>query len=64
CEVVTINSRIEKKGIGAALINAVKEKAVSKRCSRLWLITTNDNIEAIRFYQKIGFELAAIYRHA
>lgn len=64
CEIITINSEVERKGIGSALIDAVKKKATSERCSRLWLITTNDNIEAIRFYQKTGFEFARLYRNA
>lgn len=31
---------------------------------RLWLITTNDNMEALRFYQKRGFILSALYPNA
>jgi ribosomal protein S18 acetylase RimI-like enzyme len=64
CEIVTLNSRIEKKGIGSALIEAVQKQAISRGCSRVWLITTNDNIEALRFYQKRGFELVAVHRNA
>jgi len=64
CEIITINSEVEKKGIGSAVIAAVKKKAVSERCTRLWLITTNDNIEAIRFYQKAGFEMVAVHRRS
>ena len=30
----------------------------------MWLITTNDNLNALRFYQKRGFELVAVHRHA
>ncbi len=33
-------------------------------CARLWLITTNDNVDALRFYQRRGFELAALHRRA
>ena len=33
-------------------------------CRRVWLITTNDNTYAIRFYQKRGFDMAAIHRNA
>lgn len=31
---------------------------------RLWLITTNDNTRAIRFYQGWGMDLCAFYRHS
>lgn len=64
CEIVTLNSEVEEKGIGTALIEAVKATARAAECNRLWVITTNDNIEAIRFYQKRGFELAVVHRNA
>jgi ribosomal protein S18 acetylase RimI-like enzyme len=60
CEIVTMNSLAEGRGIGSALIDAVKNIAASAGCKRLWLITTNDNTAALRFYQKIGFRIAAI----
>lgn len=64
CEVVTINSVIEGMGIGSALMSAVKASAVLAGCERLWLITTNDNVRALRFYQRRGFALVAVYRNA
>lgn len=64
CEIVTLDSTAEGKGIGTALINAVKQTAEAKRCRRLWLITTNDNLNALRFYQKRGFYLVALYPNA
>jgi len=64
CEIVILESFIEKKGIGSTLIGRVKEIAVYKGCKRLWLITTNDNLAAIRFYQLRGYSLVAIYRNA
>jgi len=64
CEVVLLESFIEKKGIGSILIGHLKEIAIYKGCKRLWLITTNDNLAAIRFYQLKGYSLVAIYRNA
>jgi ribosomal protein S18 acetylase RimI-like enzyme len=64
CEIVTLNSVEEGRGIGSALISAAKETALSARCKRLWVITTNDNLKALRFYQKRGFHLAAIHANA
>lgn len=61
CELVTLNSLRPKLGIGSALVAAVKEKAINEGCRRLWLITTNDNTSAIRFYQQRGFRLAALH---
>ncbi len=64
CEIVTLDSLREGQGIGTALIDAVKRQAAASGCHRLWLITTNDNLHALRFYQKRGFRLAALHRDA
>jgi ribosomal protein S18 acetylase RimI-like enzyme len=64
CEIVTIDSAIEGAGIGTALIDAAKKAAKTKGCRRLWLITTNDNLTALGFYQKRGFRLVALYPNA
>jgi ribosomal protein S18 acetylase RimI-like enzyme len=64
CEIISMNSLLERIGIGSALIEAVKDVATMAHCKRLWLITTNDNTAALRFYQKRGFLLVAIYRNA
>lgn len=60
CEIVTLNSFKENAGIGEDLINAVLGVAKAQGCGRLWLLTTNDNIHAIRYYQKRGFAWAGI----
>ncbi len=64
CEIVSMNSLVERTGIGSALIDAVKDVAAKAGCKRLWLITSNDNTAALRFYQKRGFSLVAVYRNA
>ena len=64
CEIVTLNSLAERQGVGSALIDAVKDVARQAGCRRLWLITTNDNVSALRFYQKRGFVLVAVHRGA
>jgi ribosomal protein S18 acetylase RimI-like enzyme len=64
CEIVTLDSLRPSIGIGAALIAAVKDGARAAGCARVWLITTNDNTHALRFYQKRGFMLAALHRNA
>jgi ribosomal protein S18 acetylase RimI-like enzyme len=64
CEIVSLDSFLENKGIGISLIDAVVGIARLKNCSRVWLITTNDNTHAIRFYQKRGFRLSNIYLNA
>jgi GNAT superfamily N-acetyltransferase/chloramphenicol 3-O-phosphotransferase len=64
CELVTLDSTSEHHGIGSALIEAVKEAAKSRSCTRLWLITTNDNTPALRFYQRRGFSIVAAHAGA
>jgi N-acetylglutamate synthase-like GNAT family acetyltransferase len=64
CEIVTLDSMKPGIGIGTLLINAVTQAARSAGCKRLWLITTNDNLHALRFYQKRGFRLVTVHRNA
>lgn len=64
CEIVTLNSFKPNLGIGTSLIRELEKTAKAQKCRRIWLITTNDNIDAIRFYQMRKFRLAAIYRGA
>lgn len=64
CEVTSLDSLREGKGIGSLLLDRALEEARERKCNRLFLITTNDNLNALGFYQKRGFELVAIYRGA
>lgn len=62
CEIISLNSLKENRGIGTALIHKVANEARKQNCRRLFLVTTNDNLHALGFYQRRGFELTAI-RH-
>jgi ribosomal protein S18 acetylase RimI-like enzyme len=64
CEVTSLDSLREGQGIGSQLIERVVEEARAQGCKRLFLITTNDNLNALGFYQRRGFELVALYRGA
>ena len=64
CEVVTINAFPRGAGAGTALMEAVAAAARDAGCRRVWLITTNDNLRALRFYQRRGFRLSALHRDA
>ena len=64
CEVVTLDSECEGQGLGTKLINAVVDEAQKQSCRRVFLITTNDNLNALGFYQKRGFELVKVHRGA
>lgn len=61
CEIVSLNSNISKKGIGTKLIEKVKQVAKENGCKVVKLVTTNDNVNAIYFYQKRGFSISNIY---
>jgi ribosomal protein S18 acetylase RimI-like enzyme len=64
CEVTSLDSLREGQGVGSKLIVQAIEESRARGCKRLFLITTNDNLNALGFYQKRGFEIAAIYRGA
>ena len=64
CEILALTSTAEGQGIGSALLDRVKQAAKAAGCKRCWLITTNDNIHAIRWYQKRGFIIAAVHVNA
>lgn len=64
CEIITLNSFIPKKSIGSRLIEEVKRIAKRKECQSVWVITTNDNVEALEFYRKQGFTVRNIYKNA
>ncbi|MFN8377667.1 MAG: GNAT family N-acetyltransferase [Anaerolineae bacterium] len=64
CEITSLDSLIERRGIGSALVHTVVEVARGQRCRKVIVVTTNDHIDAIRFYQKRGFDMARLYHNA
>jgi len=64
CEIISLDSTIEGIGMGSTLIETIKKFAREEECKRLRLITTNDNIKALKFWQKRGFRLKAVYPNA
>ena len=61
CELVTLDALRQRSGIGSALLARVAEQAAERGCQRVWLVTTNDNVNAIRFYQRRGLRLIAVH---
>lgn len=59
-EILTLNATLEGKGIGSSLMLNAIEKARNEDCERIWLTTTNANLRAIGFYQRLGFRMVAI----
>ena len=64
CEVVTLDALTPGRGTGTALLEAVRALAAGRGCRRLWLVTTNDNVPAQRFYARRGWRLAALHGDA
>jgi GNAT superfamily N-acetyltransferase len=64
CEILTLHAAEQWHGAGTALVGAIVQLAARQGCTRLWVITTNDNVDALRFYQRRGFCLAGVHRGA
>jgi ribosomal protein S18 acetylase RimI-like enzyme len=64
CEIVLLETFIQNKGIGTQITQKIIEIAKNNKCKRVWLVTTNSNINAIKFYQKRGFNISNIYINA
>ncbi len=59
-EIITLNAIERRAGIGTRLIEASAGTARHLRCREIRLTTTNDNVDALRFYQRRGFRLAEL----
>lgn len=64
CEIVSLDSKRENIGIGSALLKEIEKIAIDNNCKKMRLITTNDNIRALQFYQKRGYCLTKLYPNA
>jgi ribosomal protein S18 acetylase RimI-like enzyme len=64
CEVVALTASPRGLGLGTALIDELKRRAATSSWTRIWLVTTNDNLDALRFYQRRGFRLVALHAGA
>ncbi|GAB3448428.1 GNAT family N-acetyltransferase [Phycicoccus ginsengisoli] len=63
-EVVAIGTTRPRRGVGRALMERCFAEARATGCRRVWLVTTNNNIAAIAFYQRMGMDLLALHRNA
>ena len=61
CELLSINALQDGLGNGSRLLSAVEETARQAGLNRVWLITSNDNLGALRFYQRRGYRISAVY---
>jgi len=63
-EVIALEALVQGQGVGAALLARTLVAISAEDARRLWLLTSNDNIDALRFYQRRGFVLVAVHRDA
>ena len=63
-EILSLDSLQENQGIGSKLVQNVIHEAKERKLQKIVLITTNDNINAIRFYQKRGFDMVHLFHNA
>lgn len=61
CEILTLHADEQWRGAGSALVEAAGQLTGRLGCTRLWDITTNDNVDALRFYQRRGFRLVRVH---
>jgi len=61
CEIVTLDAFRKFNGIGTALMEKVKVDVKQRGGKRFRLITTNDTLDAICFYQRWWMTIAAIH---
>ena len=64
CEIMNLSAFKKFQGIGTALLEKVIQEAKSQKCKKIIVRTTNDNLDALRFYQKKGFVISKIYKNA
>lgn len=63
-EVITLHAAVPGLGLGSRLLNAARLEAEAQGCRRVWLITSNDNIPAQRFYTRRGMKVVAVHANA
>jgi ribosomal protein S18 acetylase RimI-like enzyme len=59
-EIITLDAIVPRRGIGTALLRGLLDLLGERGCRALCLTTTNDNLDALRFYQRRGFRLTRL----
>ncbi len=58
--VLAVDPATRRRGVGRALLEAAVDALRAAGVRRAWLVTTNDNLPALRLYQRTGWRLAAL----
>ncbi|NHJ14867.1 MAG: GNAT family N-acetyltransferase [Candidatus Thorarchaeota archaeon] len=60
-EIVSLTTTLDNVGIGTALLEDLERLARGQGIRRIWLVTTNDNLNALAFWQKRGYRISGVY---
>jgi GNAT superfamily N-acetyltransferase len=63
-ELISLDAITPNQGVGTTLIEGLITKLKEQRVELLRVTTTNDNLDALRFYQRRGFRILAVRRGA
>jgi len=58
--VVSLDALVRRRGIGSALLSHATDVARRQGCSRIWLTTSNELIDALTFYLRQGMRLIEV----
>ena len=64
CEIISLISLVKRAGVGTKLLRSIEMTALDMKCKRIWLVTTNDNEVAVKFYLKNGYRIKAVHKDA
>ncbi|MCA0988389.1 GNAT family N-acetyltransferase [Alkalihalobacillus algicola] len=64
CEIISLDSFNEGMGIATRLLMEVEIAAFRKGLEKVTLLTTNDNLHALKFYQKRGYRITDVHSGA
>ena len=64
CKIISLSTDLENKKIGTFLIMKLIDICFQQNCKRIEVITTNDNLKALYFYQKLGFRISGFYMNS
>jgi ribosomal protein S18 acetylase RimI-like enzyme len=57
-------SLTRRQGVARALLDEIVARAKAQKARRLRSVTTNDNVDALKFYQLYGFKLTTLFVNA
>ena len=59
---IYLDSDIHGKGVGKRIIEWVDEEASRTKCEIIWLEAMDTQEQAVKFYEKCGFEIISKFR--